>query len=200
MCDSAGGGEGGGGTAGAGQEAEADSEPPLRPPSSLEGDGAELGSLLEEPAAFPCAKRLKMSDAIRAPLQPAEVKAQTDPLREEDSPRGAGNVSCAPFVGQKFRCADLFALYLVSLNLFSTYTSVICCLIFNALHYFIAGEEPLQSEEEGGQVVATAALGDEECCQNGNTAHESHPDEPETRPEEEQHNSNDSADSRSERQ
>lgn len=96
MSDSAGGGEGGGGTAGAGQDAEADSEPPLRPPSSPEVEGAELGSLSEE-AAFPSAKRLKMSEANKGPLQPDmsqkmpdEVKAQTDPLQEEDIPPGPG--------------------------------------------------------------------------------------------------------------
>lgn len=100
MCDSAGGGEGGGGTAAAGQDAEADTEPPLRPPPSPEGDGAELGGLSEE-AAFPCAKRLKMNEAIKGPLQPdlsqmipAEIKAQTDPLQEDVPPR-AGKISSA---------------------------------------------------------------------------------------------------------
>lgn len=100
MSDSAGGGEGGGGAAaGAGQDAEADSEPPLRPPPSPEVEGAELGSLSEE-AAFPSAKRLKMSEAIKGPLQPdvsqeipGEVKAQTDLLQEEDVQLGPGKVS-----------------------------------------------------------------------------------------------------------
>lgn len=158
MSDSAGGGEGGGGTAGAGQDAEADSEPPLRPPRLPEGDGADLGSILEE-AAFPSAKRLKLSEATKGPLQPDmsqqmrdEVKAQTDPLQEEDAPPGPG---------------------------------------------------PLQCEEEqtvqGGKVVDALAGGDEECCQNGNTVHESHLEEPESRPEEE-HSSNHSADSPSEGQ
>lgn len=101
MSDSAGGGEGGGGTAGAGQDAEADSEPPLRPPPSPVAEAAELGSLLED-AAFPSAKRLKMSEAIKGPLQPhmsqkipEEVKAQTDPQQEEDVPPGPGKVSSA---------------------------------------------------------------------------------------------------------
>lgn len=69
-----------------------------------------------------------------------------------------------------------------------------------ALHSFIAGKGPLQGEEGGGKAVATLAVGEKECCRNGNAAHESHLEEPETRPEEEQHNSNDSADSRSEGQ
>lgn len=104
MSDSAGSGEGGGGTAGAGQDAEADSEPPLRPPPSPEGGGAELGSMSEE-AAFPSAKRLKMSEAAKGPLQPDtsqkmgdEVKAQTDPLQEEDTPAGPGKVYWVPCV------------------------------------------------------------------------------------------------------
>lgn len=104
MSDSAGGGEGGGGTAGAGQDAEADSEPPLRPPLLPEGDGADLGSILEE-AAFPSAKRLKLSEATKGPLQPDmsqqmrdEVKAQTDPLQEEDAPPGPGKESWVPCV------------------------------------------------------------------------------------------------------
>lgn len=101
MSNSAGGGEGGGGTAGAGQDTEADSEPPLRPPPSPEVEGAVLGSLSEE-AAFPSAKRLKMSEAIKGPLQPDEsqkvpdeVKAQTDSLQEDDVPPGQGRVSSA---------------------------------------------------------------------------------------------------------
>lgn len=94
-----GGGEGGGGTAGAGQDAEADSEPPLLPPPPPEVEGAAGKS---EEAAFPAAKRLKISEAIKGPLQPEmpqkaadEVNAQTDPLQEEDVPPGQGKVSAA---------------------------------------------------------------------------------------------------------
>lgn len=113
MSDSAGGGEGGGGAAGAGQDAEADSEPPLLPPPLPEVEETELGSLSGE-ATFPSAKRLKMSEAIKVPLQldvsqkiPDEVKAQTDPLQEEDASAGPGKVSSALCVSLRFTCTDL---------------------------------------------------------------------------------------------
>lgn len=73
----------------------------------------------------------------------------------------------------------------------------------DVLHSSLVGKDPLQGEDEeaveGGKAVAVSAVGDKECCQNGNAAHERHLEEPETRPEEE-HNSNDSADSPSEGQ
>lgn len=73
----------------------------------------------------------------------------------------------------------------------------------DTLPSFILGEGPLQCEPEqtvqGDKAAAALAGGDEECCQNGNTVHESHLDEQESRPEEE-HSSNHSADSQSEGQ
>lgn len=101
MSDSA--GAGGGGTVGAGQDAEAETEPPLWPSPLPERDGTELGSMSED-AAFPSAKRLKMSEVTIAPLQPGmsqvcdDVKAQTDPEQEEDSMPGQGEVSLPPCI------------------------------------------------------------------------------------------------------